>query len=85
MEANGGRYVPALPPRVALDATGAGDVFAGAWLAARSLAPEAHDWQHLAVAAAMASLSVTGRSISNVPGRRELCDVLLRLRGLPRH
>jgi hypothetical protein len=75
-----GRYVPPLPRRVAIDSTGAGDVFMAAWLAARALAPDTPDDRHLAVASAMASLSVEARSVAELPGRRELCEVLVRLR-----
>ena len=81
LRSKGGRYLPPLPRRAAVDPTGAGDVSIAAWLAARALAPDAKDWQQLAVAAAMASLSVEARTLSELPGRRELCEVFLRLRG----
>ncbi len=73
------RYVPPLPPREAIDTTGAGDTFVAAWLATRMLIGD-HDWRALAVAAAMASLSVERRTIHETPTRADLCDVLFRLR-----
>jgi sugar/nucleoside kinase (ribokinase family) len=75
-----GRRLPALPERQVVDSTGAGDVFMAAWLAARTIAPEAGEWRHLAVASAMASLSTQARRLLELPGRRELCEVLVRLR-----
>jgi sugar/nucleoside kinase (ribokinase family) len=80
LHGTGGRRVPPLPRREAVDTTGAGDVFMAAWLAARLLAPDAGEWRHLSVASAMASLSVTTRSLAELPGKRELSEVLVRPR-----
>lgn len=80
LHSGSGRRVPALPEREAIDSTGAGDVFMAAWLAARALAPDAGEWRHLAVACALASLSVTTRTLADLPGKRELCEALVRLR-----
>lgn len=74
-----GRYMPPLPPRDAIDATGAGDTFLAAWLATRMLIGD-HDWRSLAVAAAMASLSVERQTIHETPTLADLCEVLVRLR-----
>jgi Sugar kinases, ribokinase family len=77
----GGRHVPPLPRRVPIDTTGTGDVFVAAWLAARSLAPAAEDWRHLAIAAAAASLNVTAQGLASVPDSQAVVDVLVRPRG----
>ena len=74
------RYVPSLPKRDPVDATGAGDVFLGAWVAARLLAANAEPWRALVTASAMASLSVQARTIAEFPTTTELCEVLVRLR-----
>lgn len=74
-----GRYMPPLPVREAIDTTGAGDTFLAAWLATRMLIGD-HDWRALAVAAAMASLSVERLTIHEAPTRADLCEVLVRLR-----
>jgi sugar/nucleoside kinase (ribokinase family) len=74
-----GRYVPALPAREAIDATGAGDTFIAAWLAARLLVGDG--WRPLAVAAAMSSLAVTGVGLKDMPTARDVCGELLTLRG----
>lgn len=74
-----GRYMPPLPVREAIDTTGAGDTFLAAWLATRMLIGD-HDWRALAVAAAMASLSVERLTINEAPTRADLCEVLVRLR-----
>ena len=74
------RFMPPLPPRPAIDPTGAGDVFLAAYLAARLVAPQlagtADDWRLDAVAAAAASLNVTVSTLSDVPGLRELYAAL---------
>jgi sugar/nucleoside kinase (ribokinase family) len=76
----GGRRVPALPAREVVESTGAGDVFMAAWLAARTLAPNAGEWRHLAVASAMASLSVTARILAELPSKHGVCEVLRGIR-----
>jgi len=58
------RYVPAVRARRGTDATGAGDTFLAAWLAATLLLRRANDARSLALAAVCASLLVEGRSIS---------------------
>ena len=73
------RSAPALTPPQVIDATGAGDVFAGAWLASRLLAPDASTDKHLLVASAMAGLSVGASRLADLPGTRDLCDVLVSL------
>ena len=77
------RYMPPLPRRTATDTTGAGDTFLAAWLAARLLSG-ADDWRALAVAAAMASLSVERTKLEDTPTVAEVCRALVTLRdGLP--
>lgn len=75
-----GRYMPTVPPRESIDTTGAGDTFLAAWLAARMLIGDHDEWRSLAVAAAMASLSVERQTIHETPTLADLCDVLVRLR-----
>jgi sugar/nucleoside kinase (ribokinase family) len=74
-------YFAPRPKRTALDTTGAGDVFAAGYMAARLQAPELvgtnEEWRHWAIAAALASLNVTVRRLEDVPGTRELCAALL--------
>ena len=75
-------YIPPVEPRPAVDTTGAGDVFLGAWMAARLASGDARQGtRSLTVAAAMASLTV-GRSggVTRVPPRTELCELLVTLR-----
>ena len=74
-----GRYMPPLPVREAVNTTGAGDTFLAAWLATRMLIG-GQNWRPLAVAAAMASLSVERLTIHETPTLAELCAALLRLR-----
>jgi sugar/nucleoside kinase (ribokinase family) len=74
-----GRHAPALPVREAIDATGAGDTFIAAWLAARLLVGDG--WRPLAVASAMASLAVTRVGLEAVPTAHDVCRELVRLRG----
>ncbi len=74
-----GRHLPPLPRREAIDTTGAGDIFLGAWIAARMLIDD-HDWRAMAVAAAMASLSVERQTLEETPTLADLCEVLVRLR-----
>jgi sugar/nucleoside kinase (ribokinase family) len=75
-----GRYLPPLPKRDSVDTTGAGDVFLGSWVAARTILGNAEPWRALLGAAAMASLSVRARTLAQMPSFRDLCDVLVRLR-----
>ena len=75
------RYVPPLRRRDAVDATGAGDVFLGAWIGARLLLPGVAAWKPLLVASAMAGLSVERRGLGNMPTRSEVCSELVTLRG----
>lgn len=80
-----GRYVPALPEREPIDTTGAGDVFLATWLASRALlrdraAAGDDSWRPLAVASAVASLSVEARTLADLPARERICALLLRLR-----
>ena len=74
-----GRHLPPLPLREAMDTTGAGDTFLGAWVAARMLFGD-QGWRELAVAAAMASLSVERETLAETPTLADLCEVLVRLR-----
>jgi sugar/nucleoside kinase (ribokinase family) len=74
-----GRYLPPLPRRHAIDTTGAGDTFLAAWMAAWLLSGVG-DWRALAVASAMASLSVERRSLEDMPTLAEVCEVLFTLR-----
>lgn len=81
-----GRYMPPLPRREAIDPTGAGDVFLAAWLATRMLTGGGRDdddrgWRALAVASAMASLSVERQTLEETPTLADLCAVLIKLRG----
>lgn len=74
------RYLPPVPIRDPVDATGAGDVFLGAWTAARLIIGHAETWRPLLVASAMASLSVKARTLAEMPTTSDLCEVLVRLR-----
>ena len=74
------RYLPATPKREPVDATGAGDVFLGAWVAARLLLGDAEPWRALLAASVMASLSTQAATLTEFPTSSELCEVLLRLR-----
>ena len=73
------RSAPALSPPTVVDPTGAGDVFAGAWLSARLLAPEAPTDRHLLVASAMAGLSVRAKGLAAMPSKRDLCEAVIKL------
>lgn len=75
-----GRSIPAVPRRIAVDTTGAGDVFLAAWLAARLLAPSAPGDRHLAMASIASSLKVAAYGLQGVPGHADVCRELLRLR-----
>ncbi len=78
-----GHLMPPLPRREPIDTTGAGDVFFASWIVARSLHPDLAapgDARPLAAASAMASLSLTISSLVDLPDRRDLCDVLIKLR-----
>ena len=72
-----GRY-EAIPARVELDPTGAGDVFLAAYLATFRRSWVATDAERLRLAAAAASLNVEGLGLHGVPS---LAAVLERLRG----
>ena len=74
-----GRHAPSLPPRQVVDTTGAGDTFLAAWLAARLLTGM-DDWRALAVASAVASLSVERGTLDETPTLADLCEVLVRQR-----
>ncbi len=80
-----GRAVPAVPPPATVDTTGAGDTFAGGWLAARLLARGATDAAHLAVAAALSSLKIGQRGLAAMPDASGLCQRLVRLREERQH
>jgi sugar/nucleoside kinase (ribokinase family) len=73
-----GRFMPPLPPRKAVDPTGAGDTFVAAWLAARMLVGDG--WRAQAVAAMMGSLAVMSKSLADMPRTNDLCGALLTLR-----
>ncbi|HEY7025592.1 MAG TPA: PfkB family carbohydrate kinase [Candidatus Limnocylindrales bacterium] len=73
-----GRFMPPLPPRRAIDPTGAGDTFVAAWLAARMVVGSG--WRALAVASAMSSLAVLSASMMKTPTTADLCAVLYELR-----
>ena len=72
------RFTPPLPRRKAVDATGAGDTFVAAWLAARLLVGDG--WRALTVASVMSSLAVERDSLEAWPTLGDVCDVLVRLR-----
>jgi ribokinase len=74
------RYLAPVPKREPIDATGAGDVFLGAWVAAQLLLGDAEPWRALLAAAAMASLSTRARTVEEFPTSSDLCEVLVRLR-----
>ena len=74
-----GRYAPALPSGDVVAETGAGDVFMAGWLATRILTG-ADDQRVLLVASVMAGLSVGRRNLGGTPGRRDLCEALLKRR-----
>lgn len=75
-----GRFLPPTPKRETVDATGAGDVFLGTWVAARLIERDAPSWRALIVASAMASLSVEAAGPRDMPTTSQLCEVLVRLR-----
>jgi sugar/nucleoside kinase (ribokinase family) len=76
------RTVPAVAPSARSDATGAGDVFLAAWMAAmlahRSTMPGAMAWPSLAVAAATASLAAEAQGLEGLPNLQAVCRRLLR-------
>jgi sugar/nucleoside kinase (ribokinase family) len=75
-------FVAPRPRRVPIDTTGAGDVFLAAYVAARisaaSLIGTRDEWRLAALAAAAASLNVTARDLTGVPGIPQLCEALLK-------
>jgi ribokinase len=73
-----GRFMPPLPPREAIDTTGAGDTFVAAWLAARLLVGDG--WRALATASAMSSLAVMSTSLVATPSTADLCGALRQLK-----
>ena len=73
-----GVFMPPLPPRKAVDPTGAGDTFVAAWLAARMLVGDG--WRPLAIASVMSSLAVMTRSISDMPTAADICREIVTLR-----
>ena len=78
------RYLPPLPRRPASDATGAGDIFTAAYMAARLCAPQlagtADEWRIGAIAAAAASLHATRGKLTEVPTLAEVRAELIRPR-----
>jgi sugar/nucleoside kinase (ribokinase family) len=74
------RRVPPIAARETLDSTGAGDVFLAAWfvamLASRAAGQPADETAPLAVAAAAASLSVTGSGLAGLADVRQVCREL---------
>ncbi len=75
---NGERYEVRPRPAREVDPTGAGDVFAAAFLVGYHL--EGDPWQAAALASCAASLSVEGEGWSTVPDRETLAAVLDRYR-----
>src|SRR5436309_2036475 len=75
---NGERYEIRPRPAREVDPTGAGDVFAAAFLVSYQFDDD--PWQAAAVATCAASLSVEGRGWSTVPDRETLTAVLDRYR-----
>jgi sugar/nucleoside kinase (ribokinase family) len=73
-----GHFMPPLPPRKALDPTGAGDTFVAAWLAARMVVGDG--WRAQAVASAMSSLVVLSTSMHATPTTADLCRALAELK-----
>ena len=69
------RFVPAVPARGGSDATGAGDTFLAAWLAATVMLPRSDDPRGLALAALCASLLVEGNGISRSAIRERLAEI----------
>jgi len=72
------RFVPPLPPRKAVDPTGAGDTFVAVWLATRMLVGDG--WRPQVVASVMSSLAVMTSSMSDTPSTADLCVALSELR-----
>jgi len=75
---NGERYEVRPRPARELDATGAGDVFAAAFLIGYHF--DGDPWQAAAVATCAASLSVEGAGWSTVPDRETMTAALDRYR-----
>jgi len=73
-----GHFMPPLPPRKAVDPTGAGDTFIAVWLAARMLAGDG--WRAQVVASVMSSLAVMTSSLSQTPSTADLCAALAELK-----
>jgi sugar/nucleoside kinase (ribokinase family) len=74
------RYLPTTPIGDAIDTTGAGDVFLGSWVAARTLLGEAAAWRSLLVASTAASLSVLRTGISGVPTDSDISEAIALLK-----
>jgi sugar/nucleoside kinase (ribokinase family) len=73
-----GHVMPPLPPRKAVDPTGAGDTFVSVWLAARMLVGDG--WRAQAVASVMSSLVVLSPSMLETPTTLDLCAALMELK-----
>jgi ribokinase len=76
-----GRLIPATPRRHPVDTTGAGDVFLAAWVAAHAMLGETEEWRALLVASVTASLSVERATFAELPTKREVGEVIIKLRG----
>lgn len=75
---SGERYEVPAPPARLVDPTGAGDVFAAAFLAQYRL--DGDPWEAAEAAACAAALSVEGEGWSTVPDRAALADALVHYR-----
>lgn len=78
------RFLPPLPRRDPVDATGAGDTFLAAYVAARLAAPRLvgtrGEWRLAAIAAATASLNTVAPTLAGVPTLRDVCVAVLKPR-----